>query len=161
MLFPFQFLYLKAECGISSYCDFVKRLARAVLVMNGWRAADCKHTCTVKWWRIASSFVFTQGHSERAWGPGSMEQGERRERCSWVKWREWGMPLLSFSILLSFPQWADLLLITRLDSRSGATSPRLKLKAGSQQMSKSVYVHVYKMCLSIYTHRSNDIRFQK
>lgn len=69
----------KAECVMSSYCDFVKNSGRAVLIMNGWRAADCKHTRTVKWRRIASSFVFTQGHSERALGQGSMEQGERRK----------------------------------------------------------------------------------
>lgn len=151
------FLYLKAECGMSSYCDFVKRLARAVLVMNGWRAADCKHTCTVKWWRIASSFVFTQGHSERAWGQGSMEQGERRERCSWVKWRVGHAFVVLFysSSVLSLVGWFA------IDYQAGLQVQSYIFKAGSQQMSKSVYVHVYKMCLSIYTHRSNDIHFQK
>lgn len=73
-----------------------------------------------------------------------------------MKRNERGRALLSFSILpLSLPHWAALLLIGRLDSMTRATSPRLKLKAGSQQMSKKkkkVYVGVYKMCLSIPTH---------
>lgn len=53
------------------------------------------------------------------------------------------MPLLSFSILLlSFPQWADLLLISRLDSRSRGTSPRLRLKAGA----KVYYARLQSVC---------------
>lgn len=66
----------KAECGMRCDVIFVKNPACAMLVMNDWRAADCKHTCTVEWWRIASSFVFTQGHSE-ARGRWSKVRGER------------------------------------------------------------------------------------
>ena len=80
--FRFSFLACvmwKGKCSTSSYFDFVKHSVQAVLVMNGWRATDCKHTHTVKQWRITSSFLFIQGHSECVWGQGSVEQGERRK----------------------------------------------------------------------------------
>lgn len=66
----------------------------------------------------------------------------RGERWRWLKWRDQGRPLLSFSILLlSSPQWADLLLISRLDSSSREPSPRLRLKAGPQQTCTHTHKH--------------------
>lgn len=81
--------------------------------------------------------MFTQGHSE-ARGRWSNVRGGR----DGLNGGSEGCLCCPFSILLlSFPSLVDLLLISRLESRSGAASPRLKLD-----------VYVYRICPHIQIH---------
>lgn len=112
-----------------------KGFLKNALVMNDGRAANCKHTRSVMRRRIATSFVFSQGHTARA-GPG----------VNWARWvQKDAVALNGESFVVVF---YSSLLITRLDFRSSATFCKAKAQ-GCASANEQKCVCLKKSCLSV------------